>query len=414
MRSGLGPGAARGAGGQARAANGDRERARHVVGVLAYDGMAPFELSIVVEVFGLPRPELGSPRYQVLVCSEGAGPVRAVGGFWLGAEHDLDALAAADTVVVPGTADVRGDPSPAAATALRSAHRRGARIVSICSGAFSLAGAGLLDGLEAATHWRYAPLLAKRYPRVRVNPDVLYVDTGQVLTSAGSAAGIDLCLHLVRRDHGARVANQIARRLVMPPHRPGGQAQFIEAAVSRDRTDDALHHLLEWIRANLREPMDLSALAARAHMSRRTLTRRFRQVTGVSPHQWIARQRLTESLRLLESTGHPIDRVASLVGYRSAETFRQHFSRLMRTSPSAYRRAFNPTGQLYGPPLGAGFAANASSAEASRRSLVNATEPMPIAMPSADTASATRSPSHSASAPPASEPSGMAPKTIIR
>ena len=205
---------------------------RHTVSVLAFDGMAPFELGIVVEVFGLPRPELRVPWYDLRVCADPGSPIRAVGGLTLATPYDLDAFAAADTVIVPGVADVYGEVSPALIAALRLAHERRARIVSVCSGAFALAAAGLLDGREATTHWQYAGLLQRRYPAVTVNPDVLYVDDGRVLTSAGSAAGLDLCLHLVRADHGAAVANAVARRLVIAPHRDGGQAQFIEAPVT--------------------------------------------------------------------------------------------------------------------------------------------------------------------------------------
>jgi AraC family transcriptional regulator, transcriptional activator FtrA len=197
---------------------------RHTVSVLVFDGMAPFELGTVVEVFGLPRPELGVPWYDLRVCSLERGPMRAVGGFTMAAEHGLDAFASADTVLVVAVPDVRRDPAPEVVAALREAHARGARVVSICSGAFALAAAGLLDGREATTHWRYADLLRRRYPKVRVTPDVLYVDGDDVLTGAGSAAGLDMCLHLVRRDHGARVANAVARRLVVPPHRDGGPA----------------------------------------------------------------------------------------------------------------------------------------------------------------------------------------------
>ncbi|WP_425547640.1 helix-turn-helix domain-containing protein [Actinokineospora diospyrosa] len=309
----------------------------HTVSVLAYDGMSPFELGIVTEVFGLHRPELDIDWYRLLICAD--GPVRVVGGAMMHAENDLAALAAADTVIIPGVADVRAPvPAPVVA-ALRSAHTRGARLVSICSGAFALAAAGLLEGRRAATHWRYAPLLAERHPGVEVDADVLYVDDGDILTSAGSAAGIDLCVHLVRTDHGATVANAVARRLVVAPHREGGQAQFIEApvqAVSADAVADSM----TWALANLAEPITVESLARRSHLSPRTYLRRFKQTTGTSPIRWLITQRVQASLALLETGTHPIPAIAAAVGFESPVTYRHHFTRAMRTSPSAYRRAF--------------------------------------------------------------------------
>lgn len=248
---------------------------RATVSVLAYEGMSAFETGIVTEVFGLPRPEFDVGWYELTVCAETPGAVRLVGGATLHTGHGLDAFAAAGTLIVPGVADVHADPSPALTDALRAAHRRGARIVSICSGAFALAGAGLLDGRRATTHWRYADLLARRHPAVRVDPDVLYVDDGDILTSAGSAAGLDLCVHLVRRDHGPTIANAVARRLVVPPHREGGQAQFIEAPVPGDPEDDRLAASMSWALANLSAPITVDRLARRAHMSARTYLRHF-------------------------------------------------------------------------------------------------------------------------------------------
>jgi AraC family transcriptional regulator, transcriptional activator FtrA len=310
------------------------------VSVLAFDGMAPFELGSVVEVFGLPRPELDVPWYELSVCAERPGPLLAVGGFTLTVVHDLETFAAADTVIVPG-ADVHGEVSPLVVAALRRAHARGARVVSICSGAFALAAAGLLDGREATTHWTYADVLQRRYPRVRVNPDVLYVDGADVLTSAGSAAGLDLCLHLVRRDHGARIANAVARRLVIPPHRDGGQAQFIEASV-RDVTgeDDGVERSMAWAMAHLAEPITIGELARRAHLAPRTYLRQFAGRVGTSPMRWVVSQRISASLPLLESSDAPVEEVGAAVGFDSPVTFRHHFGRAMRTSPSAYRRAF--------------------------------------------------------------------------
>ncbi|MBW8481821.1 helix-turn-helix domain-containing protein [Actinomadura parmotrematis] len=313
---------------------------RRTVSVLAFDGMAPFELGSVVEVFGRPRPELGVPWYDLRVCSRERGPLRAVGGFTLATEHGLDAFAAADTVMVVAVPDVRGDVHPDVVAALREAHARGARIVSICSGAFALAAAGLLDGREAATHWRYADLLQRRHPAVRVRPDVLYVDGGDVLTGAGSAAGLDLCLHLVRTDHGARVANSVARRLVIPPHRDGGQAQFVEAPIAAPGTDDAVARAMDWALAHLAEPITVAALARAARTSERTFLRHFHRQTGTSPLRWVIAQRVGASLALLEDGALPVEEVGAAVGFESPATFRHHFGRAMRTSPSAYRRTF--------------------------------------------------------------------------
>ena len=309
------------------------------VAVLAFDGMSAFELGIVTEVFGLPRPEFDVDWYDLTICAESPGAIRLLGRATLTTRYGLAAFAAADTVIVPGVADVHAEPSPALVAALRRAHRRGARVVSICSGAFALAAAGLLDGRPAATHWRYAELLAKRYPDVQVDPDVLYVDDGDVLTSAGSAAGLDLCVHIVRTDFGPSIANAVARRLVIPPHRSGGQAQFIEAPVS-DVDDDRIALSMEWAMANLTQPITVERLAARAHMSTRTYLRQFKRSSGTSPIRWLITQRVQASLPLLETTSASIDEIAAATGFETATTFRHHFARAMRTSPSAYRRAF--------------------------------------------------------------------------
>ncbi|MEV0398913.1 transcriptional regulator FtrA [Actinoallomurus sp. NPDC050550] len=313
------------------------------VAVLAYEGMSPFETGIVTEVFGLPRPELDVPWYRLTVCAERPGPVPIVGGATVHTEHGLDVFAAAETVIVPGVSDVRGECSPELVAALRRAHDGGARIVSICSGAFALAAAGLLDHRPATTHWQYADLLRRRFPLVRVDPDVLYIDDGDVLTSAGSAAGLDLCVHLVRRDHGPSVANAVARRLVVPPHRDGGQAQFIEAPVPRDAGDDRIAQAMTWVMANLREEITVDVLARRAHMSARTFLRHFARCTGTSPTRWLIDQRIQASLPLLEKTAAPVEEIARTVGFASPVTYRSHFVRAMRTSPSAYRRAFTAT-----------------------------------------------------------------------
>jgi AraC family transcriptional regulator, transcriptional activator FtrA len=311
----------------------------HRVVALAPPGIAPFELGIVIEIFGLERPELDVPWwYELTVAAERPGPLPATaGGFGFFVEHGLEALETADTIVVPGW---HGEPSAAVIAALRAANERGARLVSICSGAFLIAATGLLDGGEAATHWRYASALAERHPEITVNADVLYVDADSVLTSAGSAAGIDLCLHIVRRDHGSRVANAVARRLVIPPHRDGGQAQLIEAPMPAHPDDDPIASVMTWALERLHEPLDLDALAGRAYMSVRTFTRRFRKATGTTPGRWLLEQRVRASLVLLETTDASVETVSGAVGFASAATFRHHFASIMHTSPTAYRRAF--------------------------------------------------------------------------
>ncbi|MFD6565043.1 transcriptional regulator FtrA [Micromonospora profundi] len=312
----------------------------HRVAVLAYPGMSVFETGIVTEVFGLPRPEFDVDWYDLVVCAERPGPVPVVGGASLHTTYGLAELAAARTVIVPGVPDVTADPSPELIAALRRAHHDGARIMSICSGAFALAGAGILDGRRATTHWRYAQLLARRYPRVQVDPDVLYLDDGDLLTSAGSAAGLDLCVHVIRRDHGAAIANAVARRLVIPPHRDGGQAQFVEAPVPAGTDDDRIAGSIDWALAHLAEPLTVARLARQAHMSPRTYLRHFALATGTSPIRWLIDQRVRASLALLEESDSPVEQVATAVGFDTAVTYRHHFGRLMLTSPTAYRRAF--------------------------------------------------------------------------
>jgi AraC family transcriptional activator FtrA len=323
------------------------------VAVLAYDGMSPFETGIVTEVFGLTWPEIDVPWYTFTICAETPEPLRVIGGATLQTRHGLDTLAAADTVVVPSVADPQQDPSPTVVEALRRAHDNGARLVSICSGAFALAGAGLLDGRRATTHWRYTDLLRRRHPRVDVDPAPLYVDDGDVLTSAGCAAGLDLCIHLVRRDHGAAVANAVARRLVISPHREGGQAQYIEGPVVADPDDDRIGASMAWMLENLHRAITLESVAARAHMSPRSFLRHFLRCTGTSPIKWLIARRIQASLPLLERTDAAVEQVAAAVGFETAVTFRHHFTRAMRTSPSAYRRAFRPAREEAPPPAAA-------------------------------------------------------------
>ncbi|MFF7653555.1 helix-turn-helix domain-containing protein [Streptomyces sp. NPDC007983] len=315
-------------------------RPRQTVSVLAYDGMSAFETGIVTEVFGLTWPDVEADGYELTICAEHPGPIPMKGGATLRTPHGLEAFAAADTVIVPSVSEVAADTSPGVIAALRSAHRRGARVVSICSGAFALAAAGLLDGRRATTHWVYAERLGKMFPRVLVDPGPLYVADGTVFTSAGCAAGLDLCLHLVRLDFGAATANAVARRLVVPAHRDGGQAQYIETPVSTDPGDDRIARSMRWALEHLAERIDVDALAARAHMSPRSYLRHFSRTTGTSPIRWLIAQRVQASLPLLETTDTTVEAIAAAVGFESAVTYRHHFGRAMRTSPSAYRRAF--------------------------------------------------------------------------
>lgn len=308
------------------------------IGLAISDGMPLFETAIPCAIFGPGNPEAVRAGYELRIC---ASPGAQVGG-WLRAEavHDLDDLERADTVIVPACDEAIEHPPGGLVRAVRAAHDRGARVASICTGAFVLAAAGLLDGRRATTHWMYAADLAARYPRVEVDPGVLYIDDGDVLTSAGQAAGIDLCLHLVRADHGATLANILAKRLVVAPHRAGGQAQFIPAPLPDPGGND-LSGLLARTLARLDEPVTVADLARRANMSRRHFSRRFAAVTGTSPLQWLLTQRIRRAQELLETTDHGVDRIADLVGMGTAATLRRHFLRVVGVSPAAYRRAFH-------------------------------------------------------------------------
>jgi len=309
----------------------------HTVAVLAMDGVVPFDLSTPIEVFGRVRLRDGGSPYRVTVCA--LRPDVDAGAFVLRAPHGIDALATADTIVVPGRDDLDTPVPGEVLDALRDAAAGGARVASICVGAFTLAAAGLLDGRRATTHWAAATALAARYPAVEVDPDVLFVDNGHVLTSAGAAAGLDLCLHLVRRDHGSAVAADTARVSVMPLERAGGQAQFI--AHEPPTPDGAtLEPLLRWLTENCRRELTIGDIAAHAGLSVRTLNRRFRDQTGTTPLRWLHRTRLRRAQHLLETTEHPVDRVAFEAGFGSPATFRDRFQRVIGTSPQAYRRAF--------------------------------------------------------------------------
>jgi AraC family transcriptional regulator, transcriptional activator FtrA len=314
-------------------------RNRRVV-ALVYDGMATFEFGIVCEVFGLSRPELRVPWYEFSACALEPRPARATGGVRLSAPAGLGPMRRAGTIVIPGWRSPAEPPPEALLDALRHAHRRGARLVSICSGVFVLAAAGVLDGKRATTHWRYLEALRALHPRIRIEPDVLYVDEGDVLTSAGSAAGIDLCLHLVRRDHGAEIANQVARRMVVPPHRDGGQAQYVRDPVP-PAAAVGLAPVMDWALGRLRASLTVPDLARRANMSPRTFARRFVDETGTTPHRWLTRQRLIAAQRRLETTVEGIDQVAEAAGFDTTETFRYHFRRAFGTTPTAYRARFS-------------------------------------------------------------------------
>lgn len=309
----------------------------HTVAVLALDGVLAFDLSTPVEVFGRVRLPDGRAPYRVRVCAP-TGEVDA-GLFSIRAAWGMDALAGADTIVLPGLADPTVKVPAHVLDAVRAAAARGARIASICVGAFTLAATGLLDGRRATTHWAAASELSRLYPDVEVDADVLFVDNGRVLTSAGAAAGLDLCLHMVRRDHGSAVAADAARVAVMPLERDGGQAQYI-VHEQPDANGASLEPLLRWMEENSHQELTLDDIAARATMSSRTLNRRFREQTGTTPLQWLHRSRIRRAQRLLETTEHPIGRIASQVGFGSQTSFRDRFKSLVGTSPQAYRRAF--------------------------------------------------------------------------
>jgi transcriptional regulator GlxA family with amidase domain len=310
------------------------------VAVVAFDGISPFHLSVPCLVFGEERDRDGRHRYRLEVCAASPGTLRTNAGFALRVARGLAALRTADLVIVPSWHDALAPAPPALLRALRAAHRRGARIVGLCLGAFVLAEAGLLDGRRATTHWQLVPEFRRRHPAVELQPEVLYVDEGDVVTSAGTAAGLDCCLHLLRRDHGADAANRAARRMVVAPHRQGGQAQYIEQPVRQAPERDRLSPLLQWMVAHLHEAQTLDVLAERALMSRRNFTRRFREATGATVHAWLKHQRLALAQRLLEQGQHPIEDVAAQAGFGSAVSLRQHFAAAFRVSPSAYRRQF--------------------------------------------------------------------------
>ncbi|SBT54825.1 transcriptional regulator, AraC family with amidase-like domain [Micromonospora narathiwatensis] len=317
----------------------------HRIAVLALDCVVGLDLGTPSQVFGTARDDDRAALYAVEVCTPGGRPVRSTAGFQVLPEHGLELTGTADTVIVPGIHDgppmVDGTVDPDVTAALRAAHERGARIMSICTGAFVLAAAGLLDGRRATTHWAYADRFRRLHPAVDLDPDVLFVDSDGVLTSAGVAAGIDLCLHVIRTDHGSTVANRSARRCVVPPWRDGGQAQYIERPVPR-ATATGTAATREWARQRLHEPVALRDLAAHARMSVRTFTRHFRSETGLSPAQWLLQQRTDHARLLLETTDLTVDQVARHAGFGTAAALRQHFHHRLGVPPTTYRHTFRP------------------------------------------------------------------------
>lgn len=306
------------------------------VALAVTEGMLHFELSVAYEVFGVAPAGTADPWYDVAIC--GPDAVR-VGRFRLEPDLGLDRLQRADTVIVPAWADVDKDPPADLVDAVRAAHQAGARVASLCTGAFVLAAAGVLDGRRATTHWAHTQALAARYPQVEVDPDVLYVDNGSVLTSAGKAAALDLCLHLVRLDHGSAIANAVARRLVVPPHRAGGQAQFVTTPVPA-QDNHPLTALFPWVIERLDQPLTVEDLARQALMSSRNLGRHFRAATGTTPLQWLLTQRIRRAQELLETTDDSVDAIAEATGMGTATTLRRHFNRTIGVPPDTYRRTF--------------------------------------------------------------------------
>lgn len=313
-----------------------------LVVVLAYDGLCTFEFGVAVEVFGLPRPEMDEGWYRFAVAAVDEGEMRALGGIRLMTDGGLNLLSVADTIVVPGWRGAEMPVPDMLCEALRQAHARGCRIMSICSGVFVLAAAGLLDGKKATTHWRYTERLQQRYPAISVVEDVLYLEQDNVMTSAGSAAGIDLCLHVVRLDFGLDAANIVARRLVVQPHRDGAQKQQIERPVARDRESLRLGSLFDYLHQNIAENHTVASLAKRMDMSERTFLRRFQEATGKTPARWLLDERLSQAQHYLVTTRINMESVAERVGFANGKTLRRHFQRYLASSPLAWRKKFSP------------------------------------------------------------------------
>lgn len=325
-----------------------RRSTPHHVTALCLDGLVAFDLTAATQVFSVASEAGGRPLYEVSTCSPGGAEVATTSGFGIAPPHGLDALARADTIVVPGYFALFDPPPDAALDALLEAAAAGARVISVCTGAFALAYAGLLDGRRATTHWAYAEQLAARFPRIEVDAAALYVDEGAVMTSAGLSAGIDLCLHIVRKDFGVAAGERVARRMVAAPHRDGGQAQFIKR--SRAEVAGSLETTRRWAAERLAEPLDVAAMAQHAGVSPRTFARRFRAEAGTTPLRWLHERRVLEAQRLLEESDLPIDEVAWRAGFGTAASLREHFRRATATTPTAYRRSFRPSPPAPSPP----------------------------------------------------------------
>lgn len=319
--------------------SGSAEGGKHTVAVAVIEGAPIFEIGIPVEIFGRIRPGMAPLGYDVRVCNPESGPVHTGGGFLAQGGDTYATLATADTVIVPAVGDATAEPPADLVAAVRQAHANGARVASLCTGTFVLAAAGLLDGRRATTHWVYAEEFRNRFPAVDLDPAVLYIDHGDVLTSAGTTAGIDLCLAMVAADHGADAANTLARRLVAPAYRSGGQAQYVDTPTP-PAGRDGLGPLLDWMRTHLSEPLTVTDLARQANVAERTLIRRFHAAVGTTPGKWLTGQRVLHARRLLETTDLPVDRVASAAGLGGAANLRHHFTEAVGVAPSDYRRAF--------------------------------------------------------------------------
>lgn len=310
-----------------------------LLAILAYDGLCTFEYAIAVEVFALVRPGLGVPWYRTVIVSADEKKIRGLGGVVIEPSGGLATLAKARTIIIPGWRESSPTAPKPLVQALHKAAHRNARFLSICSGAFLLGAAGLLDGRRATTHWLYGSDFQRAFPRTRFEENVLYIDEGNVITSAGSAAGIDACLHLVRRDYGARVANLVARRMVVPPHREGGQAQYVEAPVSV-QPQRSISNVFDWARKRLAQPIAIGDLVEQTPLSSRTFLRRFNEAVGMTPHAWLQRERMVRARQLLESTTLALTEVGEQCGYQSSEAFRIAFKRTVGIPPHAYRRQF--------------------------------------------------------------------------
>jgi transcriptional regulator GlxA family with amidase domain len=308
--------------------------------VIAFNGISPFHLSVPCLVFGKDRRVGDSPWFKLAVCAGEDGVLMTNAGFAIQCDHGLDQVSRADIVVVPSWRDVDARPPDAILDALNAAHARGALVVGLCLGAFVLAHAGLLDGKQATTHWAWAAQLAQDFPQIDVDAKVLYVEQDQVLTSAGVAAGLDCCIHIVRRAYGREIANTLARRLVVSPHREGGQAQFIDQPVPQGASDQRLSLLLDWLRANLGEALSIDQVAQRLAMSRRSFTRHFKQITGSTFGKWLTNERIKAAQHQLETTHDSVEKIATVCGFGTSLSLRQHFSAVVGVSPTSYRKTY--------------------------------------------------------------------------